>query len=119
MEYQKEQNKNIIDEQSAIARLNDDLRCRGRGGRIVLTQGVLAHGQDFAERALVAVRQFDTFDERNDPYQEHDCAIVDVDGQSVLWKIDYYDTAMTMHSPDPADPQATCRVLTVMIADEY
>ena len=69
MQNQKEQNKNFESEQSAIARLNDDLRCRGGGGRVLLTQGVLAQGQDFAERALVAVRQFDAFDERNDPYK--------------------------------------------------
>ncbi|MFZ2108608.1 MAG: DUF3768 domain-containing protein [Roseiarcus sp.] len=34
-------------------------------------------------------------------------------------KIDYYDRATEMGSPDPADPAATTRVLTIMLADEY
>jgi hypothetical protein len=37
----------------------------------------------------------------------------------VLWKIDYYDRSRRYHSPDPADPKLTVRVLTVMRADEY
>ena len=112
---------NIVIEPSPpiIARLNDELRCSGRGGRIVLTSGAQAMGAVLIAQMLEAIRRFDAFDQNNDPYGEHDCAMLDVEGHSFLWKIDYYDTAMVLHSPDPADPELTCRVLTVMLADEY
>jgi hypothetical protein len=40
-------------------------------------------------------------------------------GQRVIFKIDYYDRQRQAHSPDAANPAVTCRVLTIMLADEY
>jgi hypothetical protein len=34
-------------------------------------------------------------------------------------RIDCYDRATEMGSPDPADPAVTARVLTIVLADEY
>ena len=37
----------------------------------------------------------------------------------IFFKIDYYDRALSGHSPDPADPAVTQRVITIMLATEY
>ena len=99
--------------------LNDELRKTGAGGETYLTRGLIAKGADFIAKAAAAVRAFDAFDNDNDPWQEHDCATLDVDGETVIFKIDYYDLDLQFGSPDPADPAVTRRVLTIMLAEEY
>lgn len=87
--------------------------------RVHITRGVADHGPEFVARALVAVRDFDDFTPGDDPYQEHDFGAVTLDGERLFWKIDCYDLAGAFHSPDPADPLVTRRVLTIMLASEY
>lgn len=101
-----------------IARLNDQLRVQHVGGRIMITSGISALGQEVAGNILIAIARFDAFTPANDPYGEHDCAIMEINGHHVLWKIDYYDETLS-HSPDPADLNVTVRVMTVMLAEEY
>ena len=102
-----------------VRALNDELRKTGAGGKTYLTPGIIAKGSDFIAKATAAVRAFSDFTDDNDPWQEHDCATLDVDGESVMFKIDYYDENMEYGSPDPADPNVTRRVLTLMLAEEY
>jgi len=102
-----------------IAALNDDLRRHGRGGVTMLSAALAAKPQAFICKAREAVRAFDRFDTGNDPYGEHDCAIVEVDGERVLWKIDAYAPDLRHGSDDPADPTRTRRVLTIMLAADY
>ncbi|MCP1469874.1 hypothetical protein J3E64_001556 [Sphingobium sp. OAS761] len=113
-----------------IAQLNDAFRqggpltaCLGGApngsGRWMHTAGVQSLPADTIARIVQAVRGFDRFTPDNDPYGEHDFGAFRIDGYRLFWKIDYYDHALEYGSPDPADPSATCRVLTVMLAEEY
>ena len=70
-------------------------------------------------RILDAVCTYDQFDEDIDPYGEHDMGRFTVRGEDYRWKIDYYDRSLEFHSPDPADPLVTVRVLTIMRVEEY
>ena len=37
----------------------------------------------------------------------------------LFWKLDYFDPSLSLGSEDPADEAKTCRVLTIMLAEEY
>jgi hypothetical protein len=102
-----------------IRELNDQLRCKSIGGRIVFTRGIEALGSRAAANVLAAVAWFDNFTEDNDPWGEHDCAVLTVDGRRIIFKIDYFNRDLAYHSPDASDPAVTERVMTVMLADEY
>ena len=102
-----------------IRELNDQLRCTAKGGRVVITPGIHALGTAAVCQLLASVAAFDNFTEDNDPWGEHNCAILTVNGRRVLFKIDYYDLELQCHSPDARDPAVTQRVMTVMLAEEY
>ncbi|MEQ8653040.1 MAG: DUF3768 domain-containing protein [Kiloniellales bacterium] len=103
-----------------VRRLNDELR-KGTScdGSIVFTSGIQAGGLEFVSEVMKAVAAFDSFDEDNDPWNEHDFGALDVRDERVFFKIDYYDRELTGHSPDKSDPAVTKRVLTIMLASEY
>ena len=102
-----------------IRTLNDELRQCLPGGRAVMTPGVAALGQEAVERIFQAIAAFDDFCHANDPHQEHDFGSFEVNGETILFKIGYFDKTRTYHSPDPSDPSVTERVITMMLADEY
>jgi hypothetical protein len=102
-----------------IRALNDELRQHLIGGQAVITAGVAALGQEFVERLVKTIAHYDDFCQANDPHQEHDFGAFAVEGHNIIFKIDYYDRTFTQHSPDPADPAVTERVITIMLAEEY
>lgn len=99
--------------------LNDLLRRFHLGGRIVISRGIAALGPEKIAAILREVAAFDAFTPDNDPYGERDCATFDFEGDKILWKIDYYDRSVRSLSPNPASPEVTIRVMTVMFAAEY
>lgn len=102
-----------------IRELNDHLRRNAHGGVWRVTAGIASLPPDTARQVLKAVASFSDFTDDNDPWGEHDCAVIEVAGQRIIWKIDYYDRSQTYLSRDPANPKVTLRVLTVMLAHEY
>lgn len=103
----------------AIRALNDQLRTTGQGGRVLVTPGLIACGKAKVAVALATVALFQAFDDLNDPHGEHDAAVIELGPDTILFKIDYFDRDLRAHSPDPADPAVTERVMTVMLAEEY
>lgn len=103
-----------------IRYLNDELRTEGicRNGRVVAA-GRLA--QEFEKIGAVgdAVAAFDEWNEGDDPYGEHDFGKLDVNGEAVIWKIDYYSLDEMHGSDHPEDPAVTVRILTLMFAEDY
>ncbi|WP_010542882.1 DUF3768 domain-containing protein [Sphingomonas elodea] len=65
------------------------------------------------------VSGYDAFTEDNNPDGERSFGDFDWQGVRCDWKIDYYDWEMDCISDNPADPAATCRVLTILRVDEY
>ena len=88
-----------------IRELNDRLRTTGRGGMVVITNGVGALGWN-SRRHLHGCVAFTGFNPDNDPWGEHDCAALTVDGHRVIWKIDYYDRSRRSTLPTPPIPRS-------------
>ena len=109
-----------------IAALNDELRKNPTDrslGLITMTSGVAALGSAFWVKVadkLAALRPQD-FDTGNDPYGERDFAPIEVDGEKLFFKIDYFEKGSEHMSgaETPEDPATTDRVLTVMLREEY
>jgi Protein of unknown function (DUF3768) len=99
--------------------LNDALRKKLTGGLAVITPGVAALGSEAVSRIVKTIAVFDDFCHSNDPHEEHDFGAFEVDGHRLFFKIDYYDRTLTLHSPDPSNPDVTERVITIMLAHEY
>ena len=99
--------------------LNDNFRSTFIMGRVVMTAGVAALPMDVKAHVLIRGQTFSEFNADNDPHGEHDFGSFDLAGEKFFWKIDYYDLDMTSGSDDPADPEKTTRVLTIMLAEEY
>jgi len=85
-----------------IRELNDQLRCKALGGRIVITRGIEALGADGVREVLTAVARFDDFTEDNDPWGEHDCAGLTVNGHRIIFKHDYTTAICGGIRPTPA-----------------
>ena len=67
-----------------IRQLNDQLRRTGQGGAVTVTSGIAALEEGLIARIMLAVATFEAFSPNNDPYGEHDCAGLEVEGHRIL-----------------------------------
>ncbi len=102
-----------------IRELNDAFRKNPIGGTALITPGVAALGAEAVARIAKTIAVYDDFCHANDPHHEHDFGSFEAEGAAIFFKIDYYDRALTAHSPDASDPSVTERVITIMLASEY
>jgi hypothetical protein len=114
-----ERAKQLDQRQIRIRELNDRLRTNMEGGRWVITGGINGLGRDTLAAILEKIRSFNMFMRGNDPHDEHDFGAIELGEERIFWKIDYYDKQLEYGSPDPANPDVTARVITIMLAGEY
>lgn len=105
--------------QARIRELNDRLRTKMEGGRWVITGGINGLGRERLGEVLEKIRSFNTFTRGTDPHDEHDFGAIELGDERIFWKIDYYDKQLEYGSPDPANPEVTARVITIMLSGEY
>jgi hypothetical protein len=108
-----------------IAALNDALRRNPMNralGQVLLSSGIAARGAEFRTMVLAALARMQAkdFKRGNDPYGERDFNSFTIDGKLCLMKIDYFaKDDLRRASDDPADPERTTRVMTIMLAEDY
>ena len=99
--------------------LNDNFRSTFVGGQVVMTQASTSCRSIPKPACSWRFNRSSNFTNDNDPHGEHDFGSFEIEGETYFFKIDYYALDMDGGSEDPADPEKTTRVLTIMRADEY
>ena len=80
-----------------IRALNDAFRRSFTGGAVVVTAGVAAMPAVQRRSLIRMVRDFEAFDEDNDPHGEHNLGVVEIGDIRCFWKIDLYERAAVKH----------------------
>ena len=124
-----------IPDPTAIAALNDRARNNDlANARIVFTANLMAHltrnavtdlerasARLFGQQSVLNKVRKATFDTDNDPHGEHDFGSLEHDEAKIFWKIDVYenDGSFQWGAEDPANPDTSYRVITIMLASDY
>ncbi len=103
-----------------IRALNDAARRNETDGDLfMITCGIKALPEADQAAILNRVFAFEDFTPENDRNGEHDFGSFEHNGARIFWKVECYDRDMCGGAEDPSDPEATRRVVTVMLAEEY
>ena len=99
--------------------LKDGLREHVTENRTLISPGVAALGPAVVDRIVTTLKVFDDFCHDNDPYEEHDFGVFEVEGHRIAFQIDYFDGRLELDPPDLPHRHVTTRVITIMLSDEY
>lgn len=100
-----------------IRRKNDAYRKDLINARVLISRHVRSLEEPELRALLLAVRDYRNFSPIYDPCREHDRGGITLNAQLYFWHIDYSHPDQPNLSPDPTD-DATCRMITIMHADE-
>src|ERR1700676_373357 len=103
-----------MDRRDKVVALNDQLRTTFKGGRVQMTRSVYDLDDRMRGRALSVLARYNKFDSAS----EHDCGVFIFAGFAFEWRIEYRGKDGVGHSPDPADPARTMRVLTLNVPED-
>ena len=102
-----------------IAIINDNFRKSFINGEVLLSASIAAMSSEDKANIISMVQNFNDFTPSNDVYGEHDFLSIDYKGNKIFAKIDYYDLNYEFMSENPANPDITNRVLTILLSCEY
>ncbi|WP_051645385.1 DUF3768 domain-containing protein [Labrenzia sp. DG1229] len=88
-------------------------------GQIFMTPGVTELPEASRAALLHAVAAYETFNPDSDPYNWREMGVVEIEAETVWFKIDLYDENYEYGSSDPTDLRFTRRVLTLLLPSEY
>ena len=88
-------------------------------GQVLMTPGISARDDAFRIALIHAVMAYEDFNPDCDPHGWHEMGVVEIEGETVWFKIDLYDEAYEYGSSDPTDLRFTRRVLTLLFPSEY
>jgi len=112
---------NSTDDRAALIRtLNDQFRTTldESLGKLCLAYPVYKLPGEKLHCLVALVSNLDDFTEDNDAYDEHDCAFVELDGQTYMFKIDYCDPEYKGLSQYPESPALSRRLLTIFAVEK-
>lgn len=88
-------------------------------GQVLLTPGITEQSDGFRAAVLDAVGAYDGFNPDCDPHEWHEMGVLEIEGQTVWFRIDLYDENYEYGASDPTELRFTRRVLTVLLPSEY
>lgn len=128
-EFYREAHKDMTEQErlqnQKVRQLNDLMRTNmpaslvGSKNRAVFSGSLTGADTEFKNAALNAVRDFRAFTEGNDPYGEHDMGTVEVGGEQIMFKFDYYAPDLMHGSEQPWNAAETVRFLSIFYAGDY
>ena len=89
------------------------------GGIAVISPGIAALGPSTVKRLFQTISIFDDYCAVKEPHLPGQFIPFDFDGTEIIFRIDYVYKTASRHPPTPLELQATERIVTIMLAEEY